>query len=144
MINVAEAHERLARNIRVLTGAESVELRKCLGRILASDIISDIDVPPADNSAMDGYALFSEDWQGPDHAIEVSQRITAGRPPEPLKKGTAARIFTGAETPAGADIVVMQEKSKTDGQSVWLEAIREPGGNIRPKAEPKSFPLLKW
>jgi len=135
MISVAEAHEHLARSIRVLAGSETVELRRCLGRILAIDIISAIDVPPADNSAMDGYALFSEDWQGPDHAIELSQRITAGRPPEVLKKGTAARIFTGAEIPAGADIVVMQEKCRTDGQSVWLEAIREPGGNIRPKGQ---------
>ena len=135
MISVAEAHEFLARNQRVLAKPETVALRKCLGRILASDIISAVDVPPADNSAMDGYALFSEDWKGPDHAIEISQRITAGRPPEPLKKGTAARIFTGAETPAGADIVVMQEKSRSDGRSVWLEAIREPGGNIRPKGQ---------
>ena len=110
MISVTEAHERLARNRRVLTETETVELRACLGRVLATDIVSSINVPPADNSAMDGYALLSEDWQGPDSPLEISQRITAGKPPEPLIKGTAARIFTGAETPAGADIVVMQEK----------------------------------
>jgi len=145
MISVTEARERLARNTRILADAETVELKACLGRVLAADIVSAIDVPPADNSAMDGYALFSKDWQGPDHELEISQRITAGRPPEPLKKGTAARIFTGAETPAGADIVVMQEKTRSDGRSVWLEAIREPGGNIRPKAQDigKGMTVLK-
>ncbi|MCP4046831.1 MAG: molybdopterin molybdenumtransferase MoeA, partial [Gammaproteobacteria bacterium] len=135
MISVAGALERLAAKQRVLTDSESVGLGNCLGRVLAADIISGIDVPPADNSAMDGYALFSEDWQGPDHAMEISQRIIAGSPPQPLKKGTAARIFTGAETPTGADIVVMQEKTRTDGDSVWFEAIREPGGNIRPRGQ---------
>jgi molybdopterin molybdotransferase len=135
MISVAEANQRLARDNRTLVDSEIVEIRKCLGRVLASDIVSTINVPPADNSAMDGYALYSEDWQGPEHAIEISQRITAGKPPEALKKGTAARIFTGAETPIGADIVVMQEKCRTDGQSVWIEAIREPGGNIRPMGQ---------
>ncbi len=65
----------------------------------------------------------------------ISQRITAGKAPEPLVKGSAARIFTGAETPRGADIVVMQEKTRTDGEQVWFEAIREPGGNIRPKGQ---------
>lgn len=135
MISVAEAHQRLARNRSVLVDNETMDLKQCLGRVLAADVVSAIHVPPADNSAMDGYALFSKDWQGPDHALEISQRITAGKPPEPLKKGTAARIFTGAETPQGADIVVMQEKTRTDAESVWIEAIREPGGNIRPKGQ---------
>jgi molybdopterin molybdotransferase len=135
MISVVEAHQRLARNRSILVGNESINIKQCLGRVLAADIVSAIDVPPADNSAMDGYALFSEDWQGPGHALEISQRITAGKPPEPLRKGTAARIFTGAETPEGANVVVMQEKTRTDGEYVWIEAMREPGGNIRPKGQ---------
>ena len=135
MISVAEANERLARNSRVLAGAETVGLRACLGRVLVADIVSAINVPPADNSAMDGYTLFSEDWQGPQHAFEISQRIIAGRRPGPLRKGTAARIFTGAEIPDGADVVVMQEKCRTDGQLVWIDAMREPGGNIRPMGQ---------
>jgi molybdopterin molybdotransferase len=135
MISVNEAHDRLARDNRVLTNSETAELRGCPGRILAADIVSGVNVPPQDNSAMDGYALFSNDWQGPEHGLEISQRIVAGKPPGPLKKGTAARIFTGAEIPAGADIVVMQEKTHSDGRLVLIDAIREPGGNIRPKGQ---------
>lgn len=135
MISVTEAIERLRSGCRVLVGTEKVDLRDGLGRVLAADIVSAIDVPPADNSAMDGYALRCEDWHGPDHALQISQRITAGLAPQALKEGTAARIFTGAEIPAGADVVVMQEKCRTDGNSVWIDAIREPGGNIRPKGQ---------
>jgi molybdopterin molybdotransferase len=131
-ISLEQANQRLASKQSVLAETENVDLGDCLGRILAADVVSSINVPPADNSAMDGYALFSEDWQGPDHALKISQRITAGKPPLPLTKGTAARIFTGAEIPPGADCVVMQEKCRTDGSSVWMSEIREPGGNIRP------------
>jgi molybdopterin molybdotransferase len=135
MIDVAEAVTRLRTKSRLLVEGELAGLRECLGRVLTSDIVSAINVPPADNSAMDGYALRWKDWRGPDHALEISQRITAGTPPEPLTMGTAARIFTGAETPAGADVVVMQEHCKTDGQSVLIESIRDVGANIRPKGQ---------
>ena len=135
MISVTEAHERLRNSHQVLLEGETVGLRQCLGRVLAADIVSAINVPPADNSAMDGYALRCEDWHGPDHALEISQRITAGTPPVSLKPGTAARIFTGAETPDGADVVVMQEKCRADGRSLWIDAVGEAGGNIRPKGQ---------
>ena len=135
MITVHEAHERLRRNNRVRVDDESVDLKDCLGRVLAADVVSSIDVPPADNSAMDGYALRREDWSGPDHALEISQRITAGMPPAPLKPGTTARIFTGAETPEGADVVVMQEKCKADGDQVYIDAVGNIGANIRPRAQ---------
>jgi molybdopterin molybdotransferase len=135
MISVPKALERLGRNCKVLVKSETLELRQCLGRILASDIVSEIDVPPADNSAMDGYALRLEDWIGPDEALEISQRITAGIPPEPLAEGTAARIFTGAEIPEGADLVVMQERCETDEELVLIKSVREVGANIRPKGQ---------
>jgi molybdopterin molybdotransferase len=135
LISVNEALERLRSQSRVLVDNETVELSAGLGRVLASDVVSEINVPPADNSAMDGYALRREDWHGPDHALEISQRIAAGTPPAALKAGTAARIFTGAEIPDGADVVVMQEKCSTDGQVVLIEAIREIGGNIRPQGQ---------
>jgi len=135
MISVAEANERLRSNSRVLVAGETVALGDCLGRVLAADIVSAINVPPADNSAMDGYALRREDWRGPDHALEISQRITAGTPPAALIKGTAARIFTGAETPEGADIVVMQERCKADGETVLIEVVGDIGANIRPKGQ---------
>lgn len=135
MISVNEAHARLRSFHRLLAGDESIGLKGGLGRVLATDIVSGIDVPPADNSAMDGFALRREDWHGPEQALEISQRITAGCPPHTLKPGTAARIFTGAETPDGADIVVMQEKCRTDGGHVWIETIGEAGANIRPQGQ---------
>ncbi len=135
MITVREAHERLRSNNRVRVADESVDLKACLGRVLAADVVSSIDVPPADNSAMDGYALRRADWAGADHALEISQRITAGKAPAPLEKGTVARIFTGAETPAGADAVVMQEKCRADGNRVYMESVGETGANIRPRGQ---------
>lgn len=135
MMPVKDAVERLRESARVMVGSETVGLKACAGRVLASDIISGIHVPPADNSAMDGYALRVQDWQGPDHALEISQRVTAGTPPQPLVEGTAARIFTGAEIPRGADVVVMQEKCKSDDKSVLIEVVREVGGNIRPRGQ---------
>jgi molybdopterin molybdotransferase len=135
MITVHEAHDRLRSNNRIRVDDESVDLKDCLGRVLAADVVSSIDVPPADNSAMDGYALRRDDWSGPDHALEISQRITAGMPPAPLKPGTAARIFTGAETPEGADVVVMQEKCKDDGIQVYIDTVGNIGANIRPRGQ---------
>jgi len=133
MISVADAIGRLRSSRRFLAGAETVALAECMGRVLASDIVSAIDVPPADNSAMDGYALKRGDWHGPDRPLEISQRITAGSPPEKLVPGTAARIFTGAETPAGADVVVMQENCRIDGGQVWIASVGDAGDNIRPR-----------
>ena len=135
MITVAEAHERLQKNNRIRVEDENIDLKCCLGRVLAADIVSTIDVPPADNSAMDGYALRREDWAGADHALEISQRITAGKPPAPLQAGTAARIFTGAETPEGADVVVMQERCKAEGGQVYMNAVGQVGANIRPRGQ---------
>ena len=135
MITVSEAHERLRSDNRIRVDDESIDLGDCLGRVLTADVVSSIDVPPADNSAMDGYALNREDWPGADKPLEVSQRITAGMPPAPLKKGTAARIFTGAETPEGADVVVMQEKCKADGNMVYINTVGNTGANIRPMGQ---------
>jgi len=135
MISVSEAIARLRENSHVRVAKESCELKSCAGRVLATDIVAGINVPPADNSAMDGYALRNEDWKGPNHPLEISQRITAGSPPAPLKVGTTARIFTGAEIPEGADIVVMQEKCTADGQFVSMESVGAIGANIRPKGQ---------
>ena len=135
MITVSEAHERLRRNNRVRVDDESIDLKDALGRVLAADVVSSIDVPPADNSAMDGYTLRRADWVSADQPLEISQRITAGKPPAPLKPGTAARIFTGAETPEGADVVVMQEKCKADGDRVFMDVVGNTGANIRPRGQ---------
>jgi len=135
MISVSEAINRLRYSSSVRVGSEKCRLKACVGRVLASDIVAGINVPPADNSAMDGYALRRQDWKGPDDRLEISQRIIAGTPPEPLIAGTAARIFTGAEIPHGADIVVVQEKCSEGGQRVCMQSVGAIGANIRPKGQ---------
>ncbi len=79
------------------------------GRVLAQDVVSALEVPAHDNSSMDGYAVRAADTSGAPVVLEVSQRIPAGAAVAPLRPGTAARIFTGAQIPPGADAVVMQE-----------------------------------
>lgn len=96
-----------------LMPCEHIELLEADGRVLAEDIRSEISVPPFDNSAMDGWAVRSGDFQGGGATLKVTQRITAGeRSFTPLSSGEAARIFTGAAIPPGADAVVMQEHAQ--------------------------------
>ena len=103
--------------------------------MLAQDVIASIDVPPADNSAMDGYAYCYEDASESRFTLAVSQRIPAGRAPTRLEPGTAARIFTGAEIPEGANCVAMQENcSEIDG-SVVVDSKAVIDGNIRPRGQ---------
>ena len=99
------------------------------GRVLARDLISELHVPPQDNSAMDGYAVRCADWVGPDAALPVSQRIAAGTSGEPLQAQSVARIFTGAPIPLGADAVVMQED---------CEVLSDGSNRIRIRQQPKS------
>ncbi|MGQ4879832.1 gephyrin-like molybdotransferase Glp [Billgrantia sp. LNSP4103-1] len=87
--------------------AEIVACEKAGRRVLATEVVARLDVPPFDNSAMDGYALHHEDAG---KRLSIRQRIAAGSQPLPLDRGTCARIFTGAPLPAGANCVVMQEK----------------------------------
>ena len=114
----------------------TLPLDKALGSILATDLSSSIQVPPLDNSAMDGYAVNSSDLSDADeNQLEVSQRIPAGSIGESLKQGTAARIFTGAPIPEGADAVVMQEVCQRDGNIVKITGSISSGNNIRKAGE---------
>ncbi|AXK40094.1 gephyrin-like molybdotransferase Glp [Crenobacter cavernae] len=112
-----------------LAERDTVELLAGLGRILAEDLVSTLNVPPHDNSAMDGYAVSLAELGQP---LPVSQRIPAGVVPKPLAQGTVARIFTGAPIPAGADLVVMQEVCTVgeDGRVTIAGEVKE-GQNIR-------------
>ena len=92
-----------------LAGVDTVSLFDADGRVLAHSAVSPLQVPPQDNSAMDGYALRCADVAQPGAVLPVSQRIPAGSVGTPLQAGTAARIFTGAPIPPGADTVLMQE-----------------------------------
>ena len=93
-----------------ITQTESISSFDALGRVLAADVRSLLHVPPEDNTSMDGYALRVADVSQAGAVLPVSQRIPAGVPGQPLVPGTAARIFTGGQVPAGADAVVMQEQ----------------------------------
>ncbi|CAI8783599.1 molybdopterin molybdotransferase MoeA [Pseudomonas brassicacearum subsp. brassicacearum] len=113
---------------------EHLPLAAALGRVLAEDLVSTLDLPPWPNSAMDGYALRLADWNG--EPLKVSQRIFAGQAPEPLAVGTCARIFTGAPVPAGADCVEMQENAVVeDDQRVRFTESMVGGQNIRPQGQ---------
>ena len=127
------ALEKMLAAIQPISASETLPLANLAGRILAEDQVAGVDVPPADNSAMDGYALRLVD-QG--RALKISQRIAAGHAPQPLAAGSCARIFTGGEIPPGADGVVMQEKVSLDdqGRAVMPEGL-EAGQNIRPRGQ---------
>jgi molybdopterin molybdotransferase len=135
MLGVGDAISALLQGSKPLVGVESIDLFDALGRTLAADIIAPIDVPPADNSAMDGYAFRCADWSSASEGITLSQRITAGAVPQKLKPGSAARIFTGAEVPPGADTVVMQENCEETGGEVRVLKLPAQGANIRRRAQ---------
>jgi molybdopterin molybdotransferase len=122
-----------------ITQQETVSTFDALGRVLATDVKSTLDVPPADNTSMDGYALRAADVPAPGTVLAVSQRIPAGVVGAPLQPGTAARIFTGGQVPPGADAVVMQEQCEARpgaglGQ-VRVDTVPTPGQWIRRAGE---------
>ena len=115
-----------------VTETESVALSNALGRVVAVDQFSEIDVPPAANSAMDGYALRAQDADKP---LRITQRIAAGAVGHALEPGTAARIFTGANLPEGADAVAMQEDCREDRGLLAINTPVRVGDNVRPRAQ---------
>jgi molybdopterin molybdotransferase len=135
VLSVAEAITELRSSVSPLQAIESIPLIQAVGRVLASEIQADLDVPPADNSAMDGYALRHADWPGHDLPLPISQRIAAGSAPAALQPGTAARIFTGAEIPAGANTVIMQENCDALEAGVVIRKLPDAGANVRPRGQ---------
>lgn len=133
---VDQALQELLASTDIPLVTEEAPLAQVRGRVLAGDCLSGLDVPPADNSAMDGYALRYEDLATSDR-FPVSQTITAGKVGESLKAGSIARIFTGAELPPGADTVVMQENTQIldDGSVQILEKPEQRGDNVRPRGQ---------
>jgi molybdopterin molybdotransferase len=118
-----------------LPAGEPVPLFAALGKVLAQDIHSPIDVPAYDNSQMDGYAGIAVEMNNATEPMAVSQRIAAGHPGSRLQPGTVARIFTGAPIPAGANAVIMQEQAVISDQGrVKFTEPATPGQNIRCRA----------
>ncbi|WP_091800554.1 gephyrin-like molybdotransferase Glp [Burkholderia sp. WP9] len=128
MLATAEALATLLSAASPIAGTESIPTLDALNRILAADVTSPLDVPPMNTSSMDGYAIRSADLAGQATGrLPVSQRIPAGHAPEPLTPGTAARIFTGATVPPGADAIVMQEQTEASGAEVTILHSPQPG-----------------
>ncbi|MBK1724345.1 molybdopterin molybdotransferase MoeA [Thiocystis violacea] len=130
-----EAIAFLASRVAPIADNESVPTDQALGRVLAQPVISAIQVPGWDNSAMDGYAIRHADLASLQGQLRVSQRIPAGSTGQPLEPGTAARIFTGAPVPQGTDTVVIQEVCEHTGDSVAIPLDCKPGTNIRRAGE---------
>src|SRR5690349_10930331 len=116
LLSVDEALERLLGGAAPVREHEELPTMQATGRVLARDQGSTMDVPPMDNSAMDGYAVRISDG----NELKVAQRIAAGSVGKALEPGTAARIFTGAPIPPGADAIVMQEHATVEGDSVLI------------------------
>jgi molybdopterin molybdotransferase len=138
MLTVDEAVARLiaaGRELHCRIESETCGLFDAAGRILAQDQVSAVDVPPRDNSAMDGYAFRLEDAKKCDFALPVSQRIPAGHCAQPLAPCTAARIFTGAELPDSADTVAMQEECEEHDGRVLLPQDCRLADNVRPRGQ---------
>ncbi|SFH72195.1 gephyrin-like molybdotransferase Glp [Modicisalibacter xianhensis] len=107
---------------------EPVAIERAGGRVLSQAVIARQDVPPADNSAMDGYALRCSDAG---RTLPITQRVVAGVPPSPLASNSCARIFTGSEIPPGADCVVMQEDVQETAEGIHFPKTLSLGSNIR-------------
>ncbi|HZT55165.1 MAG TPA: gephyrin-like molybdotransferase Glp [Burkholderiaceae bacterium] len=137
MLTLDEALARLIGAVAPLPSSqhETLSTFDALGRVLQADVRSTLDVPPADNTSMDGYALRAADVPAAGTLLPVSQRIPAGVVGQPLQPGTAARIFTGAQVPAGADAVVMQEQCEPVDEGVRVNAVPTPGQWIRRRGE---------
>lgn len=118
MLTAQQALDHLLSHAKPVTEIESIPMQATLGRVLAENVSSLVDVPPLDNTAMDGYAVRTADTKNPGSILKIAQRIPAGSVGTELQAGTAARIFTGAPVPLGADAVVMQEDCSTPEGSV--------------------------
>lgn len=149
LLSLDEALARLVAGSapHAITVTDTVPTLEALGRVLAADVLSALDVPPEDNTAMDGYVLHASDVPAVGTVLPVSQRIPAGVPGHALQRGTAARIFTGGQVPAGADAVVMQEQCEAiaaagDDQglgSVRVNVVPQHGQWIRRRGEDVRF-----
>jgi molybdopterin molybdotransferase len=136
-LSLDEARARIIAEVRPVAGRETVGLRDSLGRVLADEVRSDVDVPSHRNSAMDGYALAGEDLPATTPAaFEVTGTSWAGRPyVGEVRRGQCVRIMTGATLPEGTDTVVMQEHVRVDGGQAVIEAGHRVGQNVRAVGE---------
>ena len=134
MLSVEAARAYLLDRARRIEESERVPVEDTLGRIVAADVVAPIDVPGHANSAMDGYAVRAADIPDEGEAtLRVTQRIAAGEVGSALAAGEAARIFTGAPIPGGADAIAIQEDCRLDGASVVVPGPLASGTFVRPR-----------
>ncbi len=127
----------LAERLEPVSAVETVPLADALGRVLAEDVVASRDVPPHDNAAVDGYAVFFDDLAaGAETRLPVTGRIAAGHPlGRPAVRGEAVQVFTGAVMPEGPDTIFMIEDCQVDGDHVRLPAGLKRGANRRARGE---------
>ena len=139
LLSVAEALKFLLKSAVPLNQTETITTLEANGRVLAAPQVSQINVPGMDNSQMDGYAVRAAECASGETRLRVSQRIPAGHVGTALEPGTAARIFTGAMVPQGADAIVMQEACEfskdADGDHVIVRHVPQAGEWIRETGE---------
>src|SRR5580704_15794665 len=133
LLPVAEAERLIAERVTPVDGRETVSLREAIGRVLAQDVIAPVNVPPFDNSAVDGFAVRGDDLDpGAEKRFAVIDRVAAGHAaPQAAGAGEAIRIFTGAPMPTGADTVFMQEDCRVEGGDVIVPPGLKRGANRR-------------
>ena len=133
LLPIDEVERILRERVMPVAEIETVPLNAAYGRVMANDILAPIDLPPFDNSAVDGYAVRAADLDRVAATkLAVSERVTAGRAAaQALAPGAAIRIFTGAPMPAGADTVFMQEDVRRDGETVLVPSGLDAGANRR-------------
>src|SRR6516225_4285720 len=133
LLPVAEAEQLIGARVTPVSGEELVPLRAALGRVLSTSLIAPINLPPFDNSAVDGFAVRAEDIDGArERRLAIVDRVAAGQvATRAVKSGEAVRIFTGAPMPPGADTVFMQEDCRIDGTHVVVPPGLSRGANRR-------------
>jgi len=134
LLTLDAARAMIAAQVGRIEGTERVGLLAADGRVLAADLVAPVDLPPFDNSAVDGYAVRLAGLEEGGR-LPVSGRLAAGKPAQPLIEGSAQRIFTGAALPPGADTVFMQEDVRLDAGHVQVPPGLRPGANTRPRGE---------
>ncbi|ANN68591.1 gephyrin-like molybdotransferase Glp [Bordetella bronchialis] len=134
MLDFDDAQTRLANGAPLPRATTETPLREAAGLVLARDLTATLDLPPADNSAMDGYALRHADYR-PGATLPIDQVVYAGQAPGPLAPGHAARLFTGSLMPPGADTVVMQEDTRVVGDRLEITQAPRAGQHVRRRGE---------
>jgi len=136
-LSVDEARLFIESQISPVTCINKVDIRSSLGRYLAEDIFSNINVPSHTNSAMDGYAINGDDIPaGSEARLNIAFTVFAGKPvTAKVERGQCARIMTGGMMPAGTDTVIMQEEVKCIDNNIFIQSCHRKGQNVRQAGE---------